>query len=205
MTKKNDIARKRSRERRWHLISTVIVAIVAVFALVLVLFKLLGFEIFTVMSGSMEPNYHVGSLIYVEKVNTDELQKGDVITFMMDENTVVTHRIDEIINEEDSSGASVRKFRTKGDANDNVDGKLTDYRNVLGSPVLSIPLLGYIAFYIQRPPGLYIAIVVCTLLIVYVFSPMSSSKKDHPARKIKEEPSSGSVEKKQKEGRKERE
>ncbi len=205
MTKKNDIARKRSRERRWHLISTVIVAIVAIFALVLVLFKLLGFEIFTVMSGSMEPNYHVGSLIYVEKVNTDELQKGDVITFMMDEDTVVTHRIDEIINEEDSSGVSVRKFRTKGDANDSVDGKLTDYRNVLGSPVLSIPLLGYIAFYIQRPPGLYIAIVVCTLLIVYVFSPMSSSKKDHPARKIKEESSSGSVEKKQKEGRKERE
>lgn len=156
--------------------STVIVAIVLLFAIVLVGFKIFGYQIYTVMSGSMEPVYHVGSLIYVKEVDTDTLEKGDVITFMADEDTVVTHRIDEIVHESDDRGESVLKFRTKGDANDVVDGKLVHYKNVLGKPVFSIPLLGYLAFYIQRPPGIYIALVVGTLLIASVFLPGNKGK-----------------------------
>ena len=90
---------------------TVIVAIVLLFAIVLVGFKIFGYQIYTVMSGSMEPVYHVGSLIYVKEVDTDTLEKGDVITFMADEDTVVTHRIDEIVHETDDNGESALKFR----------------------------------------------------------------------------------------------
>lgn len=176
MGSKNEKARKRSWQRRWGVFSTVIVAIVLLFAIVLVGFKIFGYQIYTVMSGSMEPVYHVGSLIYVKEVDTNTLEKGDVITFMADEDTVVTHRIDEVVHESDDHGESVLKFRTKGDANDAVDGKLVHYKNVLGKPVFSIPLLGYLAFYIQRPPGIYIALVVGTLLIASVFLPGNKGK-----------------------------
>jgi hypothetical protein len=111
----------------------------------------------------------------VYKRDGDELKKGDVITFMADEETVVTHRIDEVIHE-NADGETITKFRTKGDANDVADAKLVHYKNVLGVPAFSIPLLGYLAFYIQRPPGLYIALIVGTLLVASVFLPGNKGK-----------------------------
>lgn len=179
---KNEKARKRSWQRRWGVISTVIVAIVLLFAIILVAFRVLGYQLYTVMSGSMEPEYHVGSLIFVKSVDTGELKPGDVITFMADEDTVVTHRIDDILVETTEQEA-VRKFRTKGDANNVADAKLVHYKNVLGSPAFSIPLLGYLAFYIQRPPGLYIALIVGTLLIASVFLPGNKGKEKTASKK----------------------
>ena len=41
------------------------------------------------LSGSMEPNIPVGSLIYVKTVEPETLRKGDVITYLVAENTVV--------------------------------------------------------------------------------------------------------------------
>ena len=70
---------------------------------------------------------------------------------MLDANTVATHRIVEVVPDENDS--SVVRFRTKGDANDAVDGSLVHYKNVLGKPIATIPNLGYFANYIQHPPG----------------------------------------------------
>ena len=63
------------------------VGIIFVFAIFLVGMRLFGFELYTVMSGSMEPEYHVGSLIYVKAVDPATLNQGDVITFVADEET----------------------------------------------------------------------------------------------------------------------
>lgn len=155
------------------------VGIIFVFAVFLVGMRLFGYELYTVMSGSMEPEYHVGSLIYVKTVDPATLNQGDVITFVADENnTVVTHRIAGI---EYDNGAL--KFRTKGDANDVEDAVLVHNKNVLGVPVLQIPLIGYLAFYIQRPPGLYIALVVGTLLLAAVIAPTFNRGKEKTASK----------------------
>lgn len=75
---------------------------------------------------------------------------------MLDENTVATHRVVEVVPDEDDP--STLRFRTKGDANDAEDGSLVHYKNVIGTPVFTIPKLGYAANYIQHPPGLYVAI-----------------------------------------------
>ena len=138
-------------------------------ALLLVGARLTGLQVFTVLSGSMEPAYHVGSLIYVKDVDPFELESGDVITFMLDENTVATHRIVEVVPDEEDD--SVVRFRTKGDANENVDGSLVHYKNVIGSPVFTIPYLGYAVSYIQTPPGTYVAISAGAILLLLVFLP----------------------------------
>ena len=83
-----------------NVISTILVAIVVVLALLLVGARFIGLNVYTVLSGSMEPTYHVGSLIYVKDVDTDELKAGDVITYMLDEDTIVTHRIVDVIPDE---------------------------------------------------------------------------------------------------------
>lgn len=123
----------------------------------------------TVLSGSMEPTYHVGSLIYVKKVDYHDLKEGDVITFLLDEKTAATHRITEAV--QDEKDPSVIRFRTKGDANEAADGGLVHYRNVIGKPIFTIPKLGYVANYIQHPPGTYAAIAGGALLLLAVFLP----------------------------------
>lgn len=178
---RNKVAKQRIRRRRWSIISTILIAIVFIFSIVLVALKLAGFELLTILSGSMEPTYHVGSLIYVKKVDPATLKKDDVITFMADEDTIVTHRIYSVLNEANDDGTTTLKFRTKGDANTVTDGSLVDYRNVIGSPVLSIPYLGYVANFIQRPPGIYIALVFTTVLIISAFAP--KNRKERPSKK----------------------
>ena len=153
----------------WDCVTTALVAIVVVLAVLLVGVRLVGFQVFTVLSGSMEPTYHPGSLIYVKEVDYNEIEAGQVITFMLDEDTVATHRVVEVVPDE--SDATVLRYRTKGDANDAEDGSLVHYKNVLGSPVFSIPKLGYLANFIQNPPGMYIAISAGAILLLLVFLP----------------------------------
>lgn len=159
----------RSVKKIWNVISTVLVVIVVVVALLLVGARLFGLQVYAVLSGSMEPTYHVGSLIYVKDVDPFELESGEVITFMLDENTVATHRIVEVVPDEED--ASVVRFRTKGDANENADSSLVHYKNVIGSPVFTIPQLGYVVNYIQNPPGTYVAISAGAILLLLVFLP----------------------------------
>lgn len=171
----------RSVKRIWNGVTTILVAAVVILALLLVGVRLVGMQVFTVLSGSMEPTYHVGALIYVKKVDPMELEAGDVITFMLDEDTVATHRVVEVVPDEEDP--SVIRFRTKGDANDNVDGGLVHYMNVLGTPVFTIPMLGYLASYIQNPPGTYVAISAGAVLLILVFLPDLFTQEEKPRRK----------------------
>ena len=82
----------------YSIVSTLLIIAVVIVAFLLVGVRLIGFEPYTVLSGSMEPKYHVGSIIYVAKVTPDELSVGDPLTYRID-NTVVTHEIVEIIDE----------------------------------------------------------------------------------------------------------
>ena len=159
----------RTFKKIWKCITSVLVALIVIIALLLVGARLIGLQVFTVLSGSMEPAYHVGSLIYVKDVDPFELESGDVITFMLDENTVATHRIVEVVPDEEDD--SVVRFRTKGDANDSVDGSLVHYKNVIGTPIFTIPYLGYVASFIQNPPGMYYAIAFGAVLLAMVFLP----------------------------------
>lgn len=172
---------KKSIIKIWNVFTSVLVALVVILALLLVGVRVFGMQVFTVLSGSMEPVYHVGSLIYVKETDPMTLQPGDVITFMLDEDTVATHRIVEVIPDEQDP--SVIRFQTKGDANDAVDGSLVHYKNVLGTPVFTIPKLGYLASYIQNPPGTYVAISAGAVLLALVFLPDLFGGDEKPEKK----------------------
>ncbi len=142
--------------------------IVTATVLVVVLFvgvKILGIQMFTVLSGSMEPEYPTGSLIYVKEVETDELQEGDVITFMLSETTTATHRIIEVVDD----GDGTLSFKTKGDANEIEDAKPVYEENVIGTPIFTVPELGFLMNKIQNPPGRYVALGIAVALIFFVF------------------------------------
>ena len=160
----------------WDICTTIIVVAVVILALLLVGARLIGLQVFTVLSGSMEPTYHTGSLIYVKETDAFELEAGQVITFLLDEDTVATHRIVEVVP--DAEDDTVVRFRTKGDANDVEDGSLVHYKNVIGTPIFTIPYLGYVANYIQKPPGMYVAIAAGAILLLLVFLPDLLTEED---------------------------
>ena len=54
-------------KKLWNMITTVLVALVVILAILLVGVRVIGLTPYVVLSGSMEPTYHTGSLIYVKK------------------------------------------------------------------------------------------------------------------------------------------
>lgn len=153
----------------WDGVTSLLVVVAVILAFALVGVRLIGWDVYTVLSGSMEPTYETGSLIYVKDVDHQNLAEGDPITYLIDEDTVVTHRIVEVVPDEED--ASIIRYKTKGDANNAADGSLVHYENVLGKPIFTIPKLGYFADYIQHPPGMYVAIAAGAVLILLVFVP----------------------------------
>ena len=159
----------------WSVITTVLVAIMVLLAIFLMGSRLIGYECYTVISGSMEPTYSVGDLLYVQSVDPTEIKEGDPITFILNEELVVaTHRVVRV-------DAENERFYTKGDANNVEDAEPVHYKNVVGVPQFSIPLIGYISDFVQNPPGMYITIGVGILLLILVFLPDLLAKKNKEA------------------------
>ena len=172
-------------KKLWNGLTTVLVALVVVLAVLLVGVRLVGLTPYVVLSGSMEPTYHTGSLIYVKKADPFTIEAGTPITFMMDEDTIATHRVVEVVPDETDS--TVVRFRTKGDANDAPDGSLVHYKNVIGTPVFSIPYLGYVSDYITNPPGMYIGFAVLGIIILMLFAPDLLRAADKADKKAEEQ------------------
>lgn len=149
----------------WNAVTTVLVAAMVLLAVLLVGVRLVGLTPFAVLSGSMEPAYPTGSLIYVKKVPAENVRVGDPITFVLNEDLVVaTHRVVEIDREN-------QWFTTKGDANDAADGAPVHFNNLIGTPIFCIPRLGYLSDYLTQPPGMYIGWSVMAVLLLLLFTP----------------------------------
>ncbi|MBE6925387.1 MAG: signal peptidase I [Ruminococcaceae bacterium] len=169
--------------------TTVLVTVVVILAILLVGVRVAGIVPYTVLSGSMEPTYHVGSLIYVKSVDPMTLKVGDPLTYRMPDGTVVTHRIIEVL--EDS--ASERRFRTQGDANEIPDGSPVNAKNIIGKPLFTIPYMGYVSWFVQNPPGTYVvlagafALLILTMLTDVLFPPKTAEEEQKEEEKTSAE------------------
>ena len=171
----------------WDISSSILVGVVVLFAVLLIGVRLFGVQVYSVISGSMEPEYPVGSLIYVKEVKPSEVQVGDVITFVLSNKTPATHRV--IAIDKDN-----QLFYTQGDANYQINDETGEkvymedppvhFNYLIGKPVFKIPVLGYIAYYIQHPPGMYIAIAAGAILLILVFLPDLFKKEKKETKRI---------------------
>lgn len=155
----------------YHILTSLILVILIALAAILFLPKLLGMTPLAVLSGSMEPTYNVGSLIYVKDADPQDVQIGDPITFKISDDTMVTHRVVAIDTE-------AQTFQTKGDANDNVDGGAVAYENLVGKPVFTIPYMGYLAVYANTTTGMIVMVTVILVILILTFLPDFLMKDD---------------------------
>ena len=143
-----------------NIISSIILLILALILAVIFVPKLFGIEPMVVVSGSMEPSYMKGSLLYVKE------GVGDVITFYRN-GELVTHRVVEINTDE-------KTYTTKGDANQVNDVQPVAWSDVVGVPVFDIPVLGYPASFLGTTQGKFVFIV---LLIIFTGISVLTDKK----------------------------
>lgn len=149
-------------------ITDIIFVILIVVMAVMYVPRMAGFRSYRVLSASMEPEYHVGSMVYVKQVDEDNIKKGDVITFYINDNTLVTHRV--VGRAADDTG-----FITKGDANEVNDGGVAVYDNIVGKVAVDIPLLGYISSWIG---SLYGKCMLIGILLVMTLLEIIANKKE---------------------------
>ena len=156
-----------------NILSTLILAVLLILALLFIVPMVLGYTELAVLSGSMEPNIHVGSIVYVDKsVQGEELEVGDVVTYSLQSGTYVTHRV---ISTDDDAGTLV----TQGDANDAPDGEIA-YSNILGRVKFHLPYLGYISTNIRTSKGIMAITGLVVIIILLNFLPalLSPASKD---------------------------
>ena len=160
-----------------NLLSVIMVLAVVAVGSAMIVPRIMGNDIYAVMSGSMEPYYHVGSLVIVDKhVSPEEISVGDPITFRMNSGAVATHRVVSIDEE-------AREFTTKGDANEVQDMAPVPFDNMIGKAGASIPLIGYIPLYMRTPRGMfsigaYVIVFILLQIIPEIVKPEESEKED---------------------------
>ena len=129
-----------------------------------------------VLGGSMEPTYHIGSILFIEKANPAGVQVGDIITFTTPqtgtqfEGTLTTHRVTSIDTE--SGGLA---FHTQGDANNVEDTWIVPADTVVGRGSFSIPYLGYVSSFVRSKTG-FIALVVIPAVLIVIMELSSIAK-----------------------------
>ena len=126
----------------WNFVTTTILIVLLLGIAIMYIPKIFGIQPMIVLSGSMEPTYHVGSLLYIKNADANEIEAGDPITFYLDDNTLVTHRVVEIDKDNQT-------YTTKGDANEKEDLYPVGYDYYMGKVVYSVPVLGRVlAFFV---------------------------------------------------------
>lgn len=125
----------------YSLYTVIIVAGLAVAVLLL-----MGMKLYCIQTGSMEPQYPVGSMIAVEHVDFDSLREDDVITFVKSGDVVVTHRVVRIDKEN-------QMLYTKGDNNNVDDATPVAYKNVIGRVRFKVPYFGWVILFLDTTFG----------------------------------------------------
>lgn len=213
------------------LAGTLLVTAMILLAVLLVGVRLIGLTPYAVLSGSMEPTYHVGSLIYVQDIDPADVTVGTPLTFVVNEDLLLaTHRVvdievrntkEEAVLDEagnptyDEHGNLVTQtipldepayyFTTKGDANEDIDGSQVYYKNIVGTPKFSIPYLGYLSSWLQTKKGMIMGASIALVLLILTFIPDLLNMVDDEPAQPKEKKQKNKKEKKPKKNRKARE
>lgn len=147
---------------------------------------LMGFERYVIVGQSMSGTFERGSVAFERVVPADELEVGDVITYQPPADsgltTLVTHRLVSVKEARDGS----RVFRTKGDANADVDP--WTFRLPQGEQPrveFTVPLVGH-AFIAFADPGTRVLLVgvpaglICLVSLVELVRILLDSRRPTP-------------------------
>lgn len=123
----------------------------------------MGYQLKTVLSGSMEPGIQTGSIIAIKPGgDMTRFKKGDVITFKESETKLITHRVLEVKGTGENT-----QYITKGDNNDAADLQPVLAANVVGEyNEFTIPYIGYLLNAAQSKMGSALLLILPGVLLL---------------------------------------
>ena len=137
-----------------NIIGVLIIAAVILICLPLTVPRLLGYDIYEVLSPSMHPAVPEGSVVIAKPEEPENIQPGDVIVFVRN-GANVTHRV---VENHVVSGELI----TKGDANANNDIDPVPYHAVTGKMVFHVPVVGKLMGVLSSTIGkIYLMLFAC--------------------------------------------
>lgn len=153
--------------------------------------NLVGYRVYNVISGSMEPAIGIGSLALVRPCEAAGILEGDVIAYAgstetgteadtetdtesdTETGTVIIHRV---VENQIAAGHLV----TRGDANGGNDIRPVAYEQFLGKVIFSVPFLGMVLQGMTSQSGKVAAI--CMVILALLLHCIAGSLKSDPER-----------------------
>ena len=136
----------------------------------------LGYGFMAVQTGSMSPDYPIGTVIIIKETDASELEEKDVITFYSSHpnlnNMIVTHRIMEITDD----GDGTYSFVTQGDANDIPDEYPAQSEKIIGKVVGKSALLQKLMT-VRENPAVFLIVIVLPMCFIITLELVNISKK----------------------------
>lgn len=163
-------------------ISWVLLIVVALLAVVVVVVPLVtGAKPYTILTGSMAPQYPPGTLVVVKPVDVEDINLGDIITYQLESGKadVVTHRVVAVGAAADGEPL----FITRGDANDGDDPEPVREVQIVGKLWYSVPYIGWINNVVTGQARAYALPVVVGGLFVYGIVAIVISARDRRREK----------------------
>lgn len=132
--------------------------ILTIIYLIIFIPKIFKYNPLVVISGSMNPTYQIGGLVYYHYENYENINPGDIVVYKYD-NHIISHRVYRKL----TNGLIV-----KGDANNNPDSLLITSNMILGvGTSLCIPYIGYYAGFIYNHK--YLLVILIGTVIIKMF------------------------------------
>lgn len=156
-----------------NVVRNVVFALAVVVLICAVLCMVLQIKPGIVISGSMEPEIGVGSVIFIDKKDKD-IEVGDIIAFERG-GAMVTHRVVDITEQ---------GYVTKGDNNESVDASQVVESELVGTTFFSIPKIGYALRWMSTKTGMIVVATICICIILLGFiTPQDTSEKKKKGKK----------------------
>lgn len=154
----------------YTIIKVFVVAMLSIYLLFVIVQRftnnssILGYRVFTIATGSMEPVYNIDDVILVKDTDPSTLKKGDDIAYLGNRDAVkgliVTHRI---IRMETFNDGKVH-YTLKGVNNKYEDPSITEDQ-ILGKVVGKLPVVNFINHVVKNIYGFFF-LVFCPLVLV---------------------------------------
>ena len=155
-----------------NVFGTLLIIAVIALSLPLALPRVLGYQVYDVITPSMEPAIPTGSVVYVKPVAPSDVKIGDVIAFF-DKDGIVVHRV--TVNR-----TSLGEFVTKGDANNVEDFEPVPYTALVGRVEVHLPFWGaFMSVYSSTVGKVYLLLTAaCGVMLNILASRLRSARKE---------------------------
>ncbi len=124
------------------------------------------FGAYVIASPSMTPTIQTKDAIVIKRVDHDDYQVGDIITFASSDinynGLKVTHRI----VEKETVGLDQSIYTTKGDNNPIIDPTTVRTDSIYGKVLFKIPKIGYAQDFLSKPTNYFLILLVTAIIFI---------------------------------------